>query len=399
LDESSAQTVKRYFKEYYFRFGGRIRAPTNIESREFGYFPFGGAMVRHLSFKDIGSFRAILVKEAPAGVYCSNSLYHEPNAEMHLKGWIRAELIFDIDADALKLPCKKTHDIWLCKGCGKKEFGLRPETCPSCKSNRVLEMSWTCPVCLNGTKKETYRLLEILQADFGIPSSQTRIFFSGNAGYHLNIENSAYESLDTHGRAELADYLTGRGLLPSIFNSMQLSCDNPGWRGRVARCIRDSRVGEGPFKSEEFDKRLREFINVFSKAQSEKFLERVVSENAIRIDPMVTTDVHRIFRMPETLNNKTGLVKRECTENFDSFDPILDSIALKDEKEKVLLEVDLSPRIDLGGSSYGPFRSARVELPLYVAVYLLAKGAGKLIRLEPNNPKEAEAVADKLKAR
>src|SRR5208283_4863845 len=132
LDENSSLTLKRYFKEYYFKFSSRILAPSEIELREFGYLPFDGGMIRHQSFKDIGSLRAVLVKEAPAGVYCSNSLYQDPSLEMHLKKWIRAELIFDIDADSLNQGCKKVHNIWVCKSCGQKKFGLRPEVCPAC---------------------------------------------------------------------------------------------------------------------------------------------------------------------------------------------------------------------------------------------------------------------------
>ncbi|MCL4518928.1 MAG: DNA primase, partial [Thaumarchaeota archaeon] len=239
MDENSTLTVKRYFKEYYFKYGSRIKAPTEIESREFGYFPFGGGMVRHLSFKEIGNLRALLVKEAPAGVYCSNSLYNDPTFEMHKKGWLKADLIFDIDADLLKLPCKKQHDIWLCKQCGRREFGLRPEICPTCGGNRILEIFWACPICVEGTKRETFKLLDFLQNDFGISDSQIHVSFSGNAGYHILVSGSAFEELDQHGRSEIADYLTATGLIPETFKSTTLAPDDPGWRGRIARYIRN----------------------------------------------------------------------------------------------------------------------------------------------------------------
>ncbi len=378
MDENSTLIVKRYFREYYFRYGERIKAPSEIASREFGYFPFAGAMIRHLSFKDIGTFRATLVKEAPAGAYCSNSLYSDPTAEMHLKGWRSAELIFDIDADALRSSCKKVHDFWLCKGCGKKEFGLRPETCPNCKQNRILELSWTCSTCLEGAKKETMRLLEFLEFDFGVSPSQVKVYFSGNAGYHVSVEKSAYEGLDSHGRSEISDYLTGRGLMPSFFNSTHLSPNDPGWRGRVARFIRNLSEDDNLFRSSTFEKRLSELINDFSKKHVESFMERAISENSVRIDAMVTTDIHRIFRMPETINNKTGLVKRECTDNLSSFDPSVDPIAIK-EDSKAEIMVDMAPKIELGGSSYGPYNAEVVQVPLYVAVYVVSKGAGKFV--------------------
>lgn len=322
----------------------------------------------------------MLVKEVPAGVYCSNSLYEDPTAEMHLKGWKKAELIFDIDADALKQPCKKVHDIWLCKTCGRKEFGLRPDTCPSCKSNRLLELSWTCSMCLDATKKETFRLLDFLEFDLGISPVETKVYFSGNAGYHINVEKSAYETLDTHGRAEIADYLSGRGLTSSIFASQRLLPTDPGWRGRVARYIRDLPEDDQTFDSgSQYENRLSELANGFSKKQIESFMNRFLTENAVRVDSMVTTDVHRIFRMPETLNNKTGLVKRECGNNLAEFDPLSEAVALKDEEQKAQVFVDMCPKIELGGRCYGPFKSETQELPLYIGVYIASKGAGKFV--------------------
>jgi DNA primase small subunit len=391
MDEYSSQMIQRYFKEYYFRFGSRIKTPSEIERREFGYLPFGGMMTRHLGFKDMGDLRALLVKEAPAGVYCSNSFYDDPSAEMHLKGWKKAELIFDIDSDALNQPCKKVHDIWLCKGCGKREYGLRPESCPSCKNNRILELSWACTQCIDAAKKETFKLLDFLEFDFGIASSRTKVYFSGNAGYHITVEKSQLEDLDTHGRAELADYLSGRGLSADVLDSRRLAPSDPGWRGRIARYIRDVPQNDNLFANSQvtYEQRLSEVINEFSSKKVEAFMDRVVSDNSVHIDAMVTTDIHRIFRMAETLNNKTGLVKRECEKDLSSFDPLIEAIALKEDDRKVEVVVDLSPKVELGGSSFGPFKSEATILPLFVAVYLMSKGAAKLV---PNSGEKVEAA-------
>jgi DNA primase small subunit len=384
LDENSAQIVGRYFREYYFTFGERIKAPSDIASREFGYFPFGGAMIRHLSFTDIRSFRALLVKEGPAGVYCSNSHYTDPSAEMASKGWLRAELIFDIDADALKQPCKEVHDIWLCKNCGKKEFGLRPKVCPSCKANKILELPWSCEQCLNASKKETFKLLDFLEFDLGVSTSSVEVCFSGNAGYHIRIGESAFDKLGSSGRGEIVDYLAGRGIMPSLFNSPRLSPQDPGWRGRIARFIRDLPTEDALFGKvgDTYEKRLEALIGSFSKKEVEGFLVRALQETGVTIDPAVTTDIHRIFRMPESLNNKTGLVKRECTQNLSEFKPMEDALAFPDEKKREGILVDICPKIELGGARYGPYRSEVVELPTFVGVYLALKGAAKFVKAE-----------------
>ncbi len=384
MDESSSLILRRYFKEYYFRYSDKIEQPLEIQSREFGYFPFGGGMVRHLSYRDIGAFRAILVKEAPAGVYCSNSYYLEPSAEMQKKGWMKADLIFDIDADLLKLRCKKDHDIWLCKQCGRKEFGLRPEVCPACKGNRILEFSWACPLCLEGSKKETFKLLEFLENDFGIASSEMEVCFSGNAGYHIKVEKNPLEQIDQRGRSEIADYLAGKGALLETYRSLKLSPDDPGWKGRIARYIQNLPGDTPPFRANEFPDRIREMTIKKKTADYEKFLYTAIDATSVKLDAMVTTDIHRIFRMPETLNQKTGLVKRECGD-LASFDAMTESIALDDEKEVAEIVVDICPKIELGGKSYGPYRNEKHKLPLYAAVYLIAKGAAKIVS-EPKIP-------------
>ena len=278
-------------------------------------------------------------------MFCSNSYYHEPSAEMQNKGWIKADLIFDIDADLLGLPCKKDHDVWLCKQCGKKEFGLRPEICPACKGNKILEFTWACPLCLEGSKRETMRLLDFLKNDFGITDSQIQVCFSGNAGYHIEVAKSPLELLDQHGRSEISDYLTAQGAMTAVYNTPRLSPNDPGWRGRVARYIRDLPPNTPPFRTSEFPSRLQELIKDFESDQMEKILQLAIKSSAVRIDAMVTTDIHRIFRMPETLNQKTGLVKKEC-DDLLSFDPMTRAIALADENEQAEVMIDICPKVE-----------------------------------------------------
>ena len=394
MDQNSLVAVRRYFREYYFRNAEMIRPPSEMSLREFGYLPFGGGMIRHLAFSEIGNLRALLVREAPAGVYCSNSLYHDPSAEMTKKGWLRAEPIFDIDADALNLPCKKKHDIWLCKDCGKKEFGLRPETCPNCKKNRLLEFSWACPECIEGTRKETFRLLDFLRGDFGLSDSQISIYFSGNAGFHVHVKASSLDKVEQAGRSEISDYITGRGLMSSLLKNSKLTPNDWGWRGRIARFVRDIPVGSSPFKTDEFRSRVNEIQKRLKEDQINKILDSVLAANAVRIDPMVTADIHRIFRMPETLNNKTGLIKKQC-KDLQTFNPLAECVALPEDTDLVALSVDMCPKICLGGMEFGPFvRVARIELPLFVAVYLIARGAAKVFsdssrKAEAGQPKTA----------
>ena len=295
---------------------------------------------------------------------------------MSLKRWVKAELIFDIDADSLDQECKKRHNIWICKTCRKKDFGLRPPKCPVCRANIILEQSWTCSNCLAAAKKETYNLLDFLENDFGISGDKLKVYFSGSAGYHVETIRTEYESLDSNERREIVDYLTSNSLEPEIMKSPVLSVVYPGWRGRISRYIRDLPPETHWFKLPDFRSRIRR-LEGFSKNQLKELVEEASHAFAVRIDAMVTTDIHRIFRMPETLNNKTGLVKRECRK-LSTFDPSKEAIALY-SSEKADVMIDMCPKIELGGNEYGPFNSETQSLPIYVAVYLVAKGAAKFV--------------------
>src|SRR5918911_2834967 len=82
---SSAKTIsiiKRSFREYYFKQSNAIEEPSKIEQREFGYMQFGqSGMTRHLSFKTMKELNALLVRETPSDVYCSNAYYQFPTQQ------------------------------------------------------------------------------------------------------------------------------------------------------------------------------------------------------------------------------------------------------------------------------------------------------------------------------
>ena len=93
-------------------------------------------------------------------------------------------------------------------------------------------------------------------------------------------------------------------------------------------------------------------------------------EMGTRIDSQVTTDVHRIFRMPGTLNSKSGLAKTLCT-NLDSFDPFTEACVLSETRVSVRLKCPV--KFKLGGKSFNVSKES-AELPAYAAVFLICKG-------------------------
>lgn len=375
--EKTRQLLKRAFKEYYFKRGEKIEIPSRIDQREFGYMPFGGGMIRHLSIKTAGELRAMLVKEAPYGVYVSSSYYENPNLSIVEKGWKGGDLVFDIDADDLNMPCKAEHDWWACKTCATLQLGLRPQKCPACSGVKIQTINWTCEKCLRGTKNEVIKLQDMMMWDFGIAKDEITTYFSGNKGYHMTVQSESYLDMDQRARNEIADYVSGKGIkletfglsYNASFNDMLSKLpdiDEGGWRGRFAEFIGsygDQRVTDVKAKA----------VTIFTRTKQEDFqnmLSNMVKMFGSKVDPSVTTDIHRIFRLPGSLHGESGLSKTRC-DNILSFDPSSNPVEIGNEEISVY--VKFCSKFSLGGGTYGPYVKQKVTLPLFAAVYLMSK--------------------------
>jgi len=370
---SPVDFLSRAYKAYYFRHVESVEVPEEIGRREFGYLSFEDAMVRHLTFPNEGEFKAMMVRESPRSAYCSVACYDSPDLPMEEKGLRKADLAFDIDSDDLELPCTAEHDFSLCSNCGKP-FKVGGEKCPLCGSSSVSSIHWVCEKCLSGAREEAIKLVDFLQLDFGISSGEIRVYFSGNRGYHLSVVGSEYETLGQRGRSEMVEYISGKG-----FTARQMSLvpkrtaaelyprmptpEEPGWRGRVAATLAKM---EGGASREEL---ARAYVE--QPERIEGLVQKAVGLSAAKVDAGVTIDTHRVFRMGETLHDKSGLLKKRYA-RLDGADPLADAVAFGSEPVRV--SVSYSPRFWLLGSSFGPYDKARVELPTYAAVYLAAKG-------------------------
>jgi DNA primase small subunit len=97
----------------------------------------------------------------------------------------------------------------------------------------------------------------------------------------------------------------------------------------------------------------------------------MTKEMGVRIDPVVTTDIHRVFRMSGTLNSKSGFIKMKCTD-LELFDPSIDACLLGDKE--VPVETKASIKLKLKHQSFNIKKKIMTRLPLYAAVYLICKG-------------------------
>lgn len=356
MDGNTLSFLRKVYREHYFKRHNLIEIPTAIASREFGYIPFAGGMIRHLSFADPGELFAELVRQAPSSVFCSNAIYERPRLQMDEKGWKGADLIFDIDADSIPTACKPGHTWWFCSGCHTGGKGPKPPKCPNCKSEAVEQVHWSCPECLDETKNHVKRLLGFLQGDFGVDPENIKLYFSGNRGYHAQVHDERYDMADAQMRGEIANYIKGTGL---SVKAQESAPGRPelGWSRRTSSFLLQT---EGTSRSK----------------RTQKLATQVVAANAALIDESVTTDVHRVFRMPGTLHGKSGLLKKRVLA-LEEFDPQLDPVVLSGDP--IRAHVYYSPEFTLNGTKFGPYESSTVQIPIYAAVFLLARGLGELV--------------------
>jgi DNA primase small subunit len=214
-------------------------------------------------------------------------------------------------------------------------------------------------------------------------------------------------------RKEIVDYLVGIGLETS-FHGLKLSGEEragivvgpdlrgAGWRGRLAKGTYDLLQRAAP---EELKKlglkegvvnslvRHRETLleswreggagfwgsirNVGLKGW-EKLAQYAAEDQSVKIDTVVTTDIHRLIRLNNTLHGKTGFKKIDVPiTEIESFDPFKEAIAFN--KGAVTLAISQAPKFRIGDENYGPYENQKVELPTAAALFLLCKGAATVV--------------------
>ncbi|MBS7614508.1 DNA primase small subunit PriS [Candidatus Bathyarchaeota archaeon] len=403
--------IQQKFAEFYEENASKIEAPSSISQREFGFMVFKeNVMVRHKRFGTADALKTFIKESAPAHAYHSTAYYETPEAKMEDKGWLGADLYFDIDADHIATKCKEIHDSWTCKDCGFAGKG-QPDVCPSCGSKRFDQRIWPCDECLDSAKKETIKLVEMLMEEFGFSSNEVAVSFSGHRGYHVHVTNEVIRELDAGARKEIVDYITGTGLNVSFFSSavgaFRSSPETPvyalndvGWRGRIVKgayeflssatlknlidlgikekraneivlnkeAILNSWKREGPWRP----------VRGVGKEELRTIIDHVIGVQSVKIDTMVTTDIHRLIRLPNTLHGKTGWLKVSFPfSHIDIFDPFKSAVAFK--KGTVNIYVEESPKFRIGDEWFGEYKKQKVELPTAAAIFVLCKDSASLV--------------------
>jgi len=370
--ETDLQFLENSFKKYYFDNFNKIRVPERTSEREFGYQKFNSGMIRHIVINDDKELHLMLMQNTPSDIYCSNAYYTFPNLPMNEKDWKEADLIFDIDAKDLNLSCRENHTVSICNECN--EVLKNSIRCSKCNSIKLEKKSLPCKNCIDASKIEVLKLFEILTDDLAITKENIRVYFSGNEGFHVYAYDSQFQKIGSRERSELSDYIMLHGVIPETFGMKKFKPNrlsfpdftDKGWKGRFSKHVFGTKSKRSKIISELL-------VNGYSSFQ--KTLDDVSKNIGVKIDPNVTMDIHRIFRLPGSINSKSGLTKIIC-KDLSTFEPYTDACFLSNDTVEVIANSPLE--FKLKNKKFGPYNNEKVTIPTFAAVYMICK---KLARI------------------
>ncbi|KPU63614.1 DNA primase [Thermococcus sp. EP1] len=320
---SKGERTKYYSEEWNVRKIPSFILKT-LENREFGFDHTGeGPNDRKNVFYHIKDLEDYIKITAPYSIYSSVALYEEPR---NMKGWLGAELVFDIDAK--DLPLKRCNH----------------------------ETGKVCPICLEDAKELTKDTFIILKEDFGFEN--VHLVYSGR-GYHIRVLDDWALSLDSKAREKILNYISSaeeiafedlqerRILLSSGYFRV--------FRFRFGYFIK--RVSEYHLRNIGLNRRqieqilekkeniYRDFVEkgmltAFPRGVGYRTLLRLFSLSTTfskaYFDGRVTVDIKRILRLPSSLHSKVGLITTYIGNNekdLEKFDPFKNAVPKFREKE------------------------------------------------------------------
>ena len=392
MDQNSRFLLKmfrRYYKE------NEMPMPSRFGRREFGFMYFDrDFMQRHMSFSNPTEMRKFMIAQVPKHSYYSTAYYRRPNAPtMEEKGWMGADLIFDLDADHLE---------------------------------GAEDMSYS--QMMDQIKKEMINLLDsFLYNDLGFDEKDVGIYFSGGRGYHAHIELNDVTGLGSHERREIVDFVTSNGLdIDRVFRQENVVRsvvnvkgqernnistfrtippeDSGGWWLRMRNGLKDvvndvcdqdtkdlkrtypSIKSMSPKTIESYRDDLiksRDVIFVNNrmatlKKGTQDMLIKIMKEDVAyrlsgEVDEPVTADIKRLIRLPGSLHGKTGLKVMPITrDELNGFDPLMDALPESYTSDPITVNVKRKIDIKINGERFD-LDIGVTEVPEYAAVFLVGR--------------------------
>lgn len=388
--DSNQRFLLKTFRKYY-----RANAPflpDRFTRREFGFMFFDKTFVqRHIGFHNLDELHSFMQSQVPSHSYYSTAYYRAPAAPtMEEKGWMGAELIFDLDADHLDNADQMSFDEMLLQ-----------------------------------IRKEMISLVDnYLLGDMGFSTDDIYITFSGGRGYHAHVKMPEVLGLGSHERREIVDFVTSRGLdIDWVFEPQAVavgtaqvrgqkmanvkkfrsipSADSGGWRLRMRNALKDVvndvcdlepaeikkiypsiKKNQSIPKIQEDLKKSREVIFQNNKMvtlahNTQEFLVKIMAEDVAyrlsgEVDEPVTADIKRLIRLPGSIHGKSGLrVTPLSRDELTHFDPM--TMAIPDEYSDDPVKITMRKEYSFRMKNENFSLSGTTEVPEWAAVFLIGK--------------------------
>lgn len=283
----------------------------SLIQREFGFDHMGrGPNDRYRVFQNTDFLRKFMRYRAPFAAYSSVAFYHKPRRR---DGWIKAELVFDVDA---------------------KDIPIR-----SCGCDNV------CEICLNQAKDIVHGLVDTLKGDLGL--SDIHMVYSGR-GYHIRVLDDQVTGVDSDVRSQIVKYLVSSDVPRSEYSlaGMKYNLEHftiPfGYPQVFTDRVKQAILALDP--SMEMDgvnqKLIRDAIKYKDFLETDdwgifrskigpiryvKLIKGIASLNLTLVDAKVSIDLKRILRLPSSLHSGVSM---KCTEikNLETFEPFEDAV-------------------------------------------------------------------------
>jgi len=273
-----------------------------LSMREFGFDLDGtGPNHRYFQFITAEDLAGFLRSKAPHSVYSSVCLYQNPRQR---EGWLKAELVFDIDA---------------------KDLPVKPCVCPK---------GSVCESCIMEAKRIAVAISDVLKSDLGL--REVHFVYSGR-GFHVRVTDEPAMLLGASERDQIIGYVVG-GVVPSdltisfgysrVFRTriadMFERLPNEEFANAVkskrvlARIIAERERIASSLRSGKVEEIVK--LGEVGTGTIQKLLSFLAKMNLQLTDGKVTVDTKRILRLPSSLHSG---VSRKCVviKNIDKFHP------------------------------------------------------------------------------
>ena len=382
------------FSRYYASLSvDDLWTPPRLRNREWMFIQWGDKPVdRHRGFTSEDSLLSYLQQRGPHSSFHSTAYYRKPMERKMLdKGWLGADLIFDLDGDHLP--------------------GVSDADFPSMIA-LIQEQAWSL-------------WNDFLEPEFDMKREFAQFTFSGHRGFHIHVRDPNLMGLDSNARREIVSYMRGEGLEVNTV----LTGPNSGWRHRIeigTQSVLDKLriIGE---KSTGYRQILDEFhqllnrknttvsgrgtsktriISLAESVLSDERIDRLKADHNLAVfgketgmfwelvkldksvvlgtagetDENVTVDIKRVIRHLGSLHGKCGLrvtevpFERLDPDGSNPFNPLVEAVAFSGpERSKIQLVQD-DVTASLQGTEISGSTGDIFEVSEAMSVFLSLKG-------------------------